>query len=252
MAHTTATGIAAHIAVTNGEPTTTTQDIAEVYRKKHADVLRIVRQRMSEAGEWGVRNFTETPYTNPQNGQTYTVIRMTEKGFHFVVGKFTGAKAVRHQIAYADEFQRMKAELANPNATLPHQASIDPQALLLGGGSTLIARLPKDLAEAIDAKAWDMAREAHTLARQHLLRRVSACAQVGSPPTLLTKAAHAAVAQTTLGNALAHTHVTAVRQCVRAMQAMAQVHQAMLDQAKTELQALAPNFDKTAATWETP
>lgn len=118
MAHIKATGIAAHIAVTNGEPTTTTQDIAEVYGKRHDDVLRIVRQRISEAGEWGVRNFTDTPYTNPQNGQTYTVIRMTEKGFHFVVGKFTGAKAVQHQIAYADEFQRMKAELAQPTASL--------------------------------------------------------------------------------------------------------------------------------------
>ena len=118
MAHIKATGIAAHIAVTNGEPTTTTQDIAEVYGKQHAKVLAIVRQRMSEAGEWGVANFSETPYTNPQNGQTYTVIRMTEKGFHFVVGKFTGAKAVRHQIAYADEFQRMKAELAQPTVSL--------------------------------------------------------------------------------------------------------------------------------------
>lgn len=251
MAHAaTASGIAPHTSVTNGEPTTTTQDIAEVYGKRHDNVLAIVRARMTEAGEWGVLNFQETPYTNPQNGQTYTVIRMTEKGFHFVVGKFTGAKAVRHQIAFADEFQRMKAELQN--ATLPHHASIDPRALLLSGGTALVARLPKGLAEAIDAKSWDMAREAHTLARQHLLRRVAACAQVGSPPKLLTKAAHAAMTQTTLGNALAHTHVTAVRQSVRAMQAMAQVHQTMLDQAKTELQALAPNFDKTAATWETP
>lgn len=255
MAHTTATGIAAHIAVTNGTPTTTTLDIAEVYGKQHAHVLRIVRQRMAEAPEaWRLSNFGETVIErpNPSGGAPIQspVIRLTKKGFHFVVGKFTGAKAVAHQIAFADEFERMEAELQN--ACLPHQASIDPRALLLSGGTALVARLPKDLAEAIDAKAWDMAREAHALARQHLLRRIAFCGQVGSPPKLLTTAAHAAVAQTTLGNALAHTHVSAVRQSVKAMQAVAQVHQAMLDQAKTELQALAPNFDKTAATWETP
>lgn len=106
--------IATHIAIVDGILTTTTHDIAEVYEKNHRDVLRIVNQRMEEAGEWGMRNFTHTPYTNPQNGQTYPVIRMTKKGFHFVVGKFTGAKAVAHQIAFADEFERMEAELQQP------------------------------------------------------------------------------------------------------------------------------------------
>lgn len=173
MAHTTATGIAAHIAVTNGEPTTTTQDIAEVYRKKHADVLRIVRQRMSEAGEWGVRNFTETPYTNPQNGQTYTVIRMTEKGFHFVVGKFTGAKAVRHQIAYADEFQRMKAELSNPNAALPpaHPATSRAYLMVVAPGAAPVAYPASDIGRLIySAQSPFSAEDAAQIARMSTLR----------------------------------------------------------------------------------
>lgn len=108
--------IANRIAVVDGIPTTTTQDIADVYGKRHDNVLAIVRARMSEAGEWGVLNFKETPYTNPQNGQTYNVIRMTKKGFHFVVGKFTGAKAVQHQIAFADEFERMELALTGSQA----------------------------------------------------------------------------------------------------------------------------------------
>lgn len=112
MAPRTPSTVSGHISVIDGQPTTTTQDIAEVYGKQHAKVLAIVRQRMAEAGEWGVANFGETPYTNPQNGQTYPVIRMTKKGFHFVVGKFTGSKAVQHQIAFADAFERMEADLA--------------------------------------------------------------------------------------------------------------------------------------------
>lgn len=173
MAHTTATGIAAHIAVTNGEPTTTTQDIAEVYGKQHAKVLAIVRQRMSEAGEWGVANFSETPYTNPQNGQTYTVIRMTEKGFHFVVGKFTGAKAVRHQIAYADEFQRMKAELANPSAALPpaHPATSRAYLMVVAPGAAPVAYPASDIGRLIySAQSPFSAEDAAQIARMSTLR----------------------------------------------------------------------------------
>ena len=170
----TAQGIAAHITVTNGTPTTTTLDIAEVYGKQHAKVLAIVRQRMSEAGEWGVANFSETPYTNPQNGQTYTVIRMTEKGFHFVVGKFTGAKAVRHQIAYADEFQRMKAELANPSAALPpaHPATSRAYLMVVAPGAAPVAYPASDIGRLIySAQSPFSAEDAAQIARMSTLRK---------------------------------------------------------------------------------
>jgi Rha family phage regulatory protein len=112
----TTTGIAAHIAVIDGQPTTTTQDIADVYGKRHDHVLRIVRQRMAEAPEeWRLPNFGEASIERPQTGGgtvAYPVIRMTKKGFHFVVGKFTGTKAVQHQIAFADAFERMEADLS--------------------------------------------------------------------------------------------------------------------------------------------
>lgn len=118
----TQTSISHHIAVVDGTPTTTTQDIAEVYGRRHDDVLRIVRQRMTEAGEWGARNFAETVTTraNPSGGAPLLspVIRMTKKGFMFAVGKFTGVKAVQHQIAYADEFERMEKALEQQGTAL--------------------------------------------------------------------------------------------------------------------------------------
>lgn len=154
--------VAVHIAVIDGQPTTTTQDIAEVYGKRHDRVIAAVRQRMAEAGEWGVHNFVETTYTNPQNGQTYPVIRMTKKGFHFVVGKFTGSKAVKHQIAFADEFERMEAELANkrltteaPYTALPSQKlSAENAAELRLMVQHAAERLPKDKQGAFCIKAW--------------------------------------------------------------------------------------------------
>lgn len=178
MAHAaTASGIAAHITVTNGEPTTTTQDIAEVYGKDHANVLKVVRKRMAEAGDWGVVNFNETPYTNPQNGQTYTVIRMTEKGFHFVVGKFTGAKAVRHQIAYADEFQRMKAALTQPvdarlrGHDVHHPATSRAYLMVVAPGAAPVAYPASDIGRLIySAQSPFSAEDAAQIARMSTLR----------------------------------------------------------------------------------
>jgi len=150
--------ISSHITIVDGQPTTTTHDIAEVYGKNHRDVLRIVSQRMEESGEWGMRNFSRTPYTNPQNGQTYPVIRMTEKGFMFVVGKFTGAKAVQHQIAFVDEFERMKDELAKES-----QRNQMP-----------VVQQQPDLAtiERINRRAWNLAQVAFEDYRTRMMEDV--------------------------------------------------------------------------------
>lgn len=229
-------GIAAHVTAIDGKPTTTTHDIAAVYGKRHDDVLRIVRQRMAEAGEWGVRNFADTPFTNPQNGQTYTVIRMTQKGFHFVVGKFTGAKAVQHQIAFADEFERMADELTGLG--LAHTPSIDPRGLMLSGQQALQTALPPEVAKALDAKAWDMAGEAFTIAREHLERKVSHRAEVGLPLAVNTRLALKAIAATTLGNALTHAHSREMQQTLKMMRLTADIHRAAIAKAEHHMQAL--------------
>jgi len=158
--------VAVHIAVIDGQPTTTTKDIAEVYGKRHDNVLTIVRQRMNDAGEWGLLNFKEASIeVNQPNGGTTThpVIRMTKKGFHFVVGKFTGAKAVKHQIAFADAFEQMEAELQSqqritteaPYAVLPGQKlSAENAAELRIMVQKAAERLPKDKQGAFCIKAW--------------------------------------------------------------------------------------------------
>jgi Rha family phage regulatory protein len=131
----TTPSIASRIAVIDGHPTTTTLDIANVYGKRHDNVVSLVRQRMTECPEeWCLLNFKEVigEYQNGKGGtQTCPVIRMTKKGFHFVVGKFTGAKAVQHQIAFADEFERMEAELQKQQAE-QKPFVVQPEDLLSG------------------------------------------------------------------------------------------------------------------------
>ena len=57
MANAITTGESAQstlVTLTDGIPTTTTRDIAEAFGKNHDDVLRTVRGRMAESGEWGI------------------------------------------------------------------------------------------------------------------------------------------------------------------------------------------------------
>lgn len=241
-ANTLTTGITAHIAVTDGIPTTTTLDIAEVYGKRHDDVLRIIRQRMAAVPEeWRLRNFAETvtERANPSGGEPIKspVIRMTKKGFHFVVGKFTGAKAVQHQIAFADEFERMEAALAG-SASKPvmviHPA-IDVRARLLDGQSNPPPDgYPRQVESAIERAAWAMARETYELASEHLRRRV-AHRWIWDPERtrqLNVSGALAEIRQTTLGQCLTRS-VTS--QLQRALED-AHITQRRAQQAVTEIE----------------
>ena len=57
--------------------------------KRHGDVLRSVRQRIEESGEWGKRNFALSSYLSEQ-GKEIPVFVMSRDGYTFIVGKLTG------------------------------------------------------------------------------------------------------------------------------------------------------------------
>jgi len=86
---------------------TDSRKVAFVFGKRHKDVLKAIRARLEEAGDWGLRNFAHTPYVDEQNGQTYPAYAMTKNGFVFLVQKFSGKRAVAFQIAYIEAFDAM-------------------------------------------------------------------------------------------------------------------------------------------------
>ncbi|UOK17232.1 transcriptional regulator [Bordetella phage vB_BaM-IFTN6] len=232
--------ITGHITVIDGQATTTTQDIAEVYGKRHDDVLRIVRQRMAEVPEaWRLRNFTETVVErpNPSGGEPIKspVIRMTKKGFHFVVGKFTGAKAVQHQIAFADEFERMETELQNREPSPPR---IDPAEQLLSGQCDLTIELPEHIQAALNARAGVLAGEAFTLIREHLRRRIAFGAVNGHHQLLRDDLVLNLIADGDLGDALAHEYITKIRNLFSYLNGIADAACHSRDQAGEHLKAL--------------
>lgn len=102
------------ITVTDGKPTTLSTDVARHFGKRHDDVLRAIRNLLPQLPDGGVRNFAETPCTDPQNGQTYSAYRLTRDGFTLLAMGFTGKKALAFKLAYIDAFNKMEAELQKP------------------------------------------------------------------------------------------------------------------------------------------
>ncbi len=103
--------------------TTDSRKVAAVHGKRHDDVLRLVRRRIEESGEWGVRNFAETSFV-ASNGETYPMFTMSKDGYAFLVGKMTGKKAVEHQIAYIEAFNAMAAYIRNQREGLTYQCAV--------------------------------------------------------------------------------------------------------------------------------
>lgn len=102
--------------------TTDSLKVAAVHRKWHDDLLRLIRKRIAESGEWGLRNFAESSYVNAQ-GKVQPMFIMTREGYQFLVGKMTGKKAVQHQIAFVEAFSAMEAFLKNQREGLSYRCA---------------------------------------------------------------------------------------------------------------------------------
>ena len=94
--------------------------VAAVHGKRHDHVIRLIRQRVAEAGAWGLLNFGESFYVNEQ-GKAQPMFTMTQAGYQFLVGKMTGAKAVQHQIAFITAFEAMKAYVTSQREGLQYR-----------------------------------------------------------------------------------------------------------------------------------
>lgn len=105
------------LAIIGGQPTTTSIDVARYFGKRHDDVLKAIRNLLPQLPDGGVRNFADTPYTDPQNGQTYTAYVLTRDGFTLLSMGFTGKRALAFKIAYIDAFNRMEAAITESTHT---------------------------------------------------------------------------------------------------------------------------------------
>lgn len=101
----------------NGKITTTSFDVADVFEKRHCDVLRSIK-RLKCSYEFNVRNFALVKYLD-EKGETRISYKMTKDGFVFLVMGFTGDKAAQFKEAYIDAFNKMEAAIIDKNGLVP-------------------------------------------------------------------------------------------------------------------------------------
>jgi Rha family phage regulatory protein len=122
-----------------GVPITSSRNIAEIFSKRHDDVLRTIENTIK-----GLRKIAESSDTNPDlirivdtNPEMYFISSryknnqkkwqpeylLTRKGFDLIALGFTGNKALQYKVAYIRRFDEMKEFIETLNAMrLEHPA----------------------------------------------------------------------------------------------------------------------------------
>lgn len=106
-----------------GVDITTSLIVAKVFGKEHNKVCRDI-ESLSCSESFRVANFGETPYTHPQNGQTYKMYTMTKDGFSFLVMGYTGEKAGEFKERFINEFNKREAMLKSDDYILMRSMQI--------------------------------------------------------------------------------------------------------------------------------
>ncbi|MCD8239392.1 MAG: Rha family transcriptional regulator [Clostridiales bacterium] len=89
---------------------TTSRMIAEVFEKRHADVLRDI-ENLGCSDKFRERNFAFSEYKVKGNNKTYHEYIITRDGFTLLVMGYTGEKAMLFKEKYIHAFNEMEKEL---------------------------------------------------------------------------------------------------------------------------------------------
>ena len=141
MANALTRAIAPTLTVIDGQPTTTSADVARHFGKRHDNVMRDIQTLLPQLSAEHALNFEEM-FTETQIGQGATrqdpAYRITKKGFTLLAFGFTGKKALQFKLDYIDEFERKEAEIAE----LRNSAISENPAQLPGSVKPPVSALP--------------------------------------------------------------------------------------------------------------
>lgn len=156
------TGQTQLVEMINGQVTTTSREVVEVFGKSHQHVLRDIDGLVKQIG--GVQNwtdpstvgvikneqtpiFTEETYIHEQNHQEYRQVRMNKDGFTLLAMGFTGSKATQFKLRYIQAFNEME-EMLRSQPALPTNP-LD-QIVLLAQGTTQLSKEVGKLKNKVD------------------------------------------------------------------------------------------------------
>ncbi|MGL5282257.1 MAG: Rha family transcriptional regulator [Plesiomonas shigelloides] len=97
------------ISINDGQPVTTSRKIAELFGKRHADVLRRI-SGLECSPDFNQRNFAFVEYVDDK-GEARPEFNITKDGTAFLIMGFTGKKAAEFKEAYINAFNWMHGML---------------------------------------------------------------------------------------------------------------------------------------------
>lgn len=97
------------LEIIEGQITTTSQQIAAHFGKRHADVIRAIR-KLESPEDFNERNFALVEFTDAK-GEKRPAYRITRDGFTLLAMGFTGKEAMQWKVAYLTAFNKMEQEL---------------------------------------------------------------------------------------------------------------------------------------------
>ena len=102
------------VSIENGQPTTTSLDVAEFFHKRHDNVIRDIEKLRAESDATHLLNFEEVSNVTvrPDGTRIETpAYILTRAGFVMLAMGFSGKKAQDFKWAYIDAFDAMEAKL---------------------------------------------------------------------------------------------------------------------------------------------
>lgn len=141
------------VSLCNGVPSTTSLKVADVFHKRHADVIRSISGILSQVPEiFGKRNFALNEYTqkNAIGEKRLPMYTMTRDGFTLLVMGYTGKEAMRFKLEYIEAFNAMERELMKASSHLSPDLRAELKALV----DAKLSMVPEDVQGKARAELW--------------------------------------------------------------------------------------------------
>ena len=142
------------VQMINGKAVTTSRKVAEVFEKKHCDVLRAIRE-LEVPEDFNERNFASVEYID-QKGEKRPEYLITRDGFTILAMGFTGKKAMQFKIAYIEAFNAMEAQLKECSVSRPVEITTSTAALIEKINLRLIAGM--EVEREVLRYAWNIGK----------------------------------------------------------------------------------------------
>ena len=152
--------------VVNSGVFTTSLSVANVFNKRHSDILAQIREFPTD--DFTERNFPLSEYTD-STGRKLPCYNLTRDGFSLLVMGFTGARAYKWKIEFIKAFNLMEAELTRIKAAEQNNQPPLTQIEILQSSVAILAQQEKRVS-LLEDKTDDLYKE--QLKAKHNINRL--------------------------------------------------------------------------------